>query len=298
MKSILVTGSNGLLGKKVVEALLNEGYYVTGVSIEKESKTNNARFKYISANLTNVIELEDIFNENEFTHVIHLAAIAHAIKGLKISWSTYYRVNTLLSRNIFECASQREIPIFYSSTVDVYGITKGLINEDTKPNPIGYYSTSKYLAEKSLQEVAKQPYLIARFTPVYTEENKRDIQRRYYIRFPYLSYLIDGGIEYEFLSDKNVINIVLKWVVSSEKLSGIINVCDEKKYNTKELIMEDREKGLARNVIKIPKLVKELMRLIINVVFCRNEFLKFSAYKIILPMRFEREKLNKIFEEI
>jgi nucleoside-diphosphate-sugar epimerase len=295
MKSILVTGSNGLLGKKITETLLHEGYFLTGVSIEK---IINDRFQYISANLTNVLEVEKLFNENKFSHVIHLAAIAHAIKGLNISWSKYYRVNTLMSRNIFGYASLREIPIFYSSTVDVYGITKGIINENTKPNPIGYYSTSKYLAEKSLEEVARQPYLIARFAPIYTDENKRDIQRRYYIKYPSLSYLIDGGMEYEFLSAKNVINIVLKWVKAPQSLKGLINVCDEKCYNTKELIMEDKEKGLARNVIKIPKWVKELMRLTINVVFGRNEFLKFSAYKIILPMRFDHKKLNRIFEEI
>lgn len=298
MKSILVTGSNGLLGKKVVESLLKEGYYVTGISREKDSKTKHDRFQYVSGDLTKIMEVEKLFSENEFSHVIHLAAIAHAIKGLNISWSKYYRVNTLMSHHIFECASLKEIPVFYSSTVDVYGIKNGIINESTEPNPIGPYGKSKYLAEQSLMKSAKQPYLIARFAPVYTEENKRDIQRRYYIKYPSICYLIDSGMEYEFLSAKNVINIVIKWVKSPQSLKGIINICDEKRYNTKELIMEDKEKGLARKVIKIPKWVKELMRLTINVVFGRNEFLKFSAYKIILPMRFEHTKLNEIFEEI
>src|SRR4051794_2851593 len=110
MKSILVTGSNGLIGKKVVEALLKDGYCVTGISKGKDSKTKHDRFQYVSADLTQSMELDKIFNENEFSQVIHLAAIAHGIKGLNISWSEYYRVNTLISRNIFEYASLKKIP--------------------------------------------------------------------------------------------------------------------------------------------------------------------------------------------
>lgn len=113
MKSILVTGSNGLLGQQVVEALLNEGYSVTGVSTSKDGKCQHERFKYISADLTISEEVEKIFRDNEFSHVIHLAAIAHVFKGINISWSRYYRVNTMMSRQIFECASEANIPVFF-----------------------------------------------------------------------------------------------------------------------------------------------------------------------------------------
>lgn len=293
MKSILVTGSNGLLGKKVVEALLNEGHYVTGVSIEKESKTINGRFKYICMNLSNSCKLEKVFDANEFSHVIHLAAIAHVVKGEKISWSKYYRVNTLMSRQIFECASRKSVPVFFSSTVDVYGVQNGEVDERTIPRPVGSYAKSKYLAEKNLIELAKQPYLIARFAPIYTEDNKKDIRKRYYIKYPKICYLIGDGMEYEFLSvDKAVLSIV-NWVVNYETMSGIINVCDDKKYNTKELIKLDKENGLTPMVIKIPKLLKRLMHVCVNIVFSKKLFLKFTAYKVIKPININRSCSNQ-----
>lgn len=293
MKSILVTGSNGLLGEQVVKALLKEGYNVTGISIDREAKCKHKNFNYISVDLTRSKDVEKIFRDNEFSHVIHLAAIAHVIKGLKISWSRYYRVNTIMSRQIFECASKYKIPIFFSSTVDVYGIQTEEIDENTKPSPIGSYAKSKYLAEKSLIEVAEQPHLIARFAPIYTDDDHRDIHRRYYIRYPELAFLIDNGMEYEFLSSKNAVKIIKEWIKKPETYTGILNVCDKKRYNTKELIEIDKQKGLALRVLKIPVWLKRLIHISVDVVFFRAVFLKFTAYKIISPMKFKRSNVNK-----
>lgn len=288
MKSILVTGSNGLLGRKVVEALLKEGHYVTGVSIEKESKIVNHRYKYISANLTNVLEIEKIFKENEFTHVIHLAAIAHSIRGFNISWSNYYRVNTLMSRQIFECASRKRIPVFFSSTVDVYGFQSCEVDETTVPKPVGFYAKSKYLAEKQLIQLAKQPYLIARFAPIYTEDNKKDIRKRYYIKFPKICYLIGDGMEYDFLSSDKAVNCIINWVVNYEKMNGIVNVCDDEKYNTKNMIKLDKENGLNPIVIKIPNWFKKFIHVFVSTFFRKKPFLKFTVYKIIKPISIKR----------
>jgi nucleoside-diphosphate-sugar epimerase len=293
MKSILVTGSNGLLGKKVVEALLNEGNYVTGVSIEKKSKIVNDRFQYICMDLSNICKLEKVFEENEFLHVIHLAAIAHVVKGVKISWSKYYRVNTLMSRQIFECATRKNIPVFFSSTVDVYGIQNGEVDETTVPIPIGSYAKSKYLAENYLMELAKQPYVIARFAPIYTEDNKKDIRKRYYIKYPKLCYLIGDGMEYEFLPVNKAVHFIVNWLVNYKTMSGIINVCDDKKYNTKELIKLDKENGLAPVVLKIPKWLKKLMYVSVDVVFSKKPFFKFTAYKVIKPISINRSCSNQ-----
>ncbi len=156
-KSILVTGCNGLVGQQVVKGLVSKGYRVTGVGMGTFNDFQASKFTYIAADLTRESEVAAIFEENVFSHIIHLAAIAHVKKGVDISWSRYYRVNTMMSRRIFELAARDRIPIFFASTVDVYGIKDGEITEDTNPNPIGHYARSKLLAEKALREVAEQP---------------------------------------------------------------------------------------------------------------------------------------------
>ena len=295
MKSILVTGSNGLLGQQVVEALLNEGHNVTGVSIQKVSKYKNDMFTYISADLTRSTEVEKIFKENEFSHVIHLAAIAHSVKETKISWSRYYRVNTMMSREIFELATKKQIPIFFSSTVDVYGIQDDIIDENTVPNPIGFYAKSKVLAEQALVEIADQPFLIARFAPVYTETNKKDIYKRYYIRYPKLAYLINIGMDYEFLSSGSVVALINEWVDKYETIKGVINIIDKKAHNTKSMLDDDMKNGANPITLRIPKMLYNLMIFGVNIVFSKLVFYKFSAYKILKPMRFDKKKMLNNF---
>lgn len=288
MKSVLVTGSNGLLGRQVTDKLLTESFRVTGISKEKTCRCVHEGFTYIYADLTKSLETERIFKENEFSHVIHLAAIAHAAKGINISWSRYYRVNTMMSRKIFECADECKIPIFFASTIDVYGITNGEINESTKPEPIGYYARSKYLAEKSLMELAEAPYLIARFAPIYTEEDHKDIQKRYYIRYPEVCYRIGKGLEYEFLSAFKAANLITDWCRKPENFKNIINLCDNKRFNTKTLIEEEQLKGRAKTLFYIPQLMADMMKIGIKICFSRKPFLVFTASKILNPIRISR----------
>ena len=296
MKHIMVTGSNGMIGSQVVKKLLENGYMVTGISAESTSKVEHKNYSYISMDLTNYKELQDVFQNNKFTHVIHLAAIAHSIRGIKISWSRYYRINTLMSKQIFELATEHSIPIFFSSTVDVYGIQEDVIDEQTVPNPIGFYGKSKVLAEKALMEIAKQPYLIARFAPVYTEANKKDIYRRYYIKYPKLAYLMNKGMDYEFLSSDLAISVITQWVDCYESMHGILNVVDKSSHNTKKLLEKDMSNGNKPVVLKIPKSLYKLMILTVNMLFYKLPFYKFSAYKIFIPMRFDNGKLLKFLK--
>ena len=294
MKHIMVTGSNGMIGSQVVNKLLKKGYKVTGISAEPTSKIKHENYSYISMDLTSYPMLREVFENNNFTHVIHLAAIAHSIKGVKISWSRYYRINTLMSKQIFELASEQSIPIFFSSTVDVYGIQENVIDEKTVPNPIGFYGKSKVLAEKALIEIAKQPYLIARFVPVYTESNKKDIYRRYYIKYPKVAYLMNKGMDYEFLSLDIAIFVIAQWVDNYESMDGILNVVDKISNNTKKMLEKDFGNGVKPLVLNIPKFLYKLMILAVDILFYKLQFYKFSAYKILKPMRFDKRKLQKV----
>ncbi len=277
----------------MVKGLLGNGHKITGIGIGNFDGLQADNFKYIVADLTQEPDISEIFKENNFSHVIHLAAIAHSIKGINISWSRYYRVNTMMSRRIFEFASRDKIPIFFASTVDVYGIQNQEINEETEPNPIGYYAKSKFLAEKALMEIAPQPHLIARFAPIYSDSNKKDIYRRYYIKHPKIAYLINKEMNYEFLSSDLAVSVITQWVDNCESMCGILNVVDKMSHNTKEMLEKDTDNGAKPIVMTIPNFLYRLMVLVVNILFYKQPFYKFSAYKILKPMRFDKGKILK-----
>jgi nucleoside-diphosphate-sugar epimerase len=286
---ILVTGSNGMVGQQVVKGLLDEGYRVIGVDTGGSKGIENNQFKYISTDLTRTIQVARLLNDNNFSHIIHLAAIAHSVKGVNISWSRYYRVNTLISHQIFEYASKKQIPVYFASTVDVYGVTKGKVTPETECSPIGEYAKSKYAAENALIEICNSsPYTIARFSPVYSDKNSTDIMKRYYLRYPKLCYRIGKGIEYEFLNVKKIVENVVQWANSPRK-QIILNLYDEFPANTRDMINEERKNGRANFVIQVPMWMIKCLHFGVNTFFGKRSYKAFMISKLITPITFERE---------
>jgi nucleoside-diphosphate-sugar epimerase len=199
--TILVTGSNGMIGSHVVKRLLDNGFIVIGID-RRDSTLTNERYIHHNIDLFDINELESIFNDYIINRVIHLAALAHTAGEVDLSYKQYYKVNVICAQNIFHCAAKRQIPILFISTTDVYGFVKGIATVGIEPKPITIYGKTKYIAEIELKNICMKydcKYSIYRFAPVYTDHIKRDIQKRYYIKYPNLAFIIGKGIEYEFL---------------------------------------------------------------------------------------------------
>ncbi|HHU05327.1 MAG TPA: NAD(P)-dependent oxidoreductase [Clostridiales bacterium] len=289
MSRVLVTGSNGLVGRRVVKALLDEGYSVLGID-SAGSTLLHKNYVHIKIDLTNVLGVEEIFNSHDISHVIHLAAIAHKAGQGDLSWSRYYRINTLCAKTVFECAAARKIPVFFSSTVDVYGIAKGTVTAETRPQPIGYYARSKQLAEEALISICKDtPYTIARFAPVYSESAMRDIRKRYFLKYPKWCYLVGGGLSYEFLSVHNIARAVTEWVKGPQDQRTIL-LSDKKRIFTAELIKAEEKRGLKIKTLRLPLWPFKLLNIGARLVFGGQSHLGLMVSKIAFPLRITREK--------
>lgn len=289
MNRVLVTGVSGLVGCLAVKALLDEGYKVFGLDCA-DAKISHKNYLHIKTDLTDVFGVEKVFNDYYISHVIHLAAIAHKAGQNDLSWSRYYRINTLCAKTVFESAAERKIPVFFSSTVDVYGITDKTVTAKTKPKPIGDYAKSKYLAEEALKDICRySPYTIARFAPVYTEEEKRDIQRRYYLKYPKLCYLIGKGMSYEFLSAENIVKSITTWVKNARNQQTII-LSDEMRFHTAKLIEAEKLRGLANITLRLPRWPFSLMGFGTKLLFGRQSYYSLMVSKIVSPVRITRKK--------
>lgn len=262
---VLVTGSNGMIGSRLVDALLKEGITVIGIDRTDKKKANYIHY---------CIELDDreavqkIIDENHVDRIIHLAALAHTEGVLDLSWETYYHVNVECSRNVFESAGN--IPVLFISTVDVYGFYDGkeTVTADTPIHPVSKYGKSKAQAEEACSNLSH--YDIFRLSPVYTDEIKRDIQKRYYLKYPSIAYQIGKGSQFEILNISTAVSEMVNWC-RIEPDNSIRIIKDPIPMWTPDYIRAEREAGRAKTVIKFPRWMVNCSYAVLKTVLGNNE---------------------------
>lgn len=280
---ILITGANGMIGTKVIEYLLARGCEVVGLD-KGEAKVNHSGYSHVMVDLSNQAELKARVQELKITHIVHMAALAHKIGETDLSWERYVLVNVTASENIFYIAAEQNIPILFSSTADVYGITDGEVDGNSERHPIGNYARSKCLAEDALKKICKDiPYTIMRFAPVYTPEIKRDIQKRYYLKYPNIAYRVGKGVEYEVLSIENLVKAVYNWIYNAGG-QQTLNVKNAERLKTVDVIASERKDGRARIVIWVPRWIVSAAFRIFRVV-SPNGWKTYMLNKIVNPLR-------------
>ncbi|HNW99339.1 MAG TPA: NAD(P)-dependent oxidoreductase [Bacteroidales bacterium] len=132
MMNILVTGSEGFIGKLLVAQLMSKGYNV---------KT----FDYKDGDITKADSL-NIFDESDIKHIFHLAAKTFVPDSWKNPYD-FYNVNVLGTTNVLGFCRKNNCSLTYISSY-VYGNPDYLpIDENHKLKSYNPYSNSKILAE-------------------------------------------------------------------------------------------------------------------------------------------------------
>lgn len=248
-KTVLLTGATGMIGSKVTQGLLSNGYTVIGLDRRAQDNTVSG-YIHVQLDLTNKSGIEAVFSQHQIDRVIHLAALAHTAGVADLSYEAFYTANVTCSRNLFEVAAKYDVPVLFISTADVYGFVKDVATKDTPPKPVTTYGKTKYLAECALQETCER-YDIFRFAPVYTDEIKRDIQKRYYLKYPNIAYRIGKGLEYEFLYVQTAVDALVSWA-QKKVTSEIYNLHDGQLMSTTKCLQEEKKAGRAKVVLPVP----------------------------------------------
>lgn len=249
-KTILVTGSSGMIGSYLVDDLLKKGYSVIGIDRRNKGFTHN-QFRFYSIDLGDLASLQSLLHKYKVDRIIHLAALAHRGGESDLSFARYLHINVECAENVFKVAEEVNVPVLFISTVDVLGFVKGLITPNTKPNPISNYGKSKAMAEESVKRICSH-FDIYRFSPVYTKDVKRDIQKRYYLKEPNLAYRIGKGETFEVLDVNEAVKAMADWV-SLEPKNSIRVIKDKELLDVNNLIKQEKAKGRAKHVINIPR---------------------------------------------
>lgn len=141
MKNVLITGTTSYVGSSFKEWI-------------KRQNKNDINLTTVSLRTSEWRGLDF----SKYDVVIHLAAIVHSTFT---SASEYYRVNRDLTIELAEKAKKEKVKQFiFFSTLSVYGIQSGRIDQYTRINPINDYGKSKVQAENYLVELKSKDFIV------------------------------------------------------------------------------------------------------------------------------------------
>jgi len=145
---ILVTGSEGFIGKNLCKYLRDRGYEVLRVDVAETAE--------IRLDVSNFDECLRKLMDLKFDALIHLAAIANIPKCLEDPYKCF-KVNSFGTLNMLEIASRKNVQRFiYSSSANVYGVPVELPVKETTPfNPRTPYDYSKIASEAMVESYRK-----------------------------------------------------------------------------------------------------------------------------------------------
>ena len=279
--TILVTGSAGMIGGYVVKGLIEKGHTVIGVD-RRISDVQQDRLIQVVQDLSSKDDVMRLFSKHKIDRAIHLAALAHTVGVKDTSWNAFKQVNVVCAENLFEACAKHNVPVLFISTVDAIGMVKGLITPETDLNPISNYGKSKAMAERRLKEICSV-WNIYRFSPVYTEDVKRDIQKRYYLKYPDWAYLIGDGQQFEVLNVKKAVASMVDWV--DEDVDNSIHIIkDNELLDSAKVIAEEKADGRAKHVLRIPRWIVVCGYCCIKLVFGKSNK-TYLVFKALWPFR-------------
>jgi dTDP-4-dehydrorhamnose reductase len=172
MQKILITGSNGLLGQKLVELIAQKTNYQLIATSRGENRLNlpHLNYEYHSLDITKKEEIETVLNKFLPNIVIHTAAMTN-VDECETNKEGCWAQNVVATENIAQFCAKKGIFLLHLSTDFIFDGKSGPYKENDTPNPISYYGESKLAAEKALENTFKDIntnlYAIARTVLVY-----------------------------------------------------------------------------------------------------------------------------------
>ena len=153
MRKYLITGSNGLLGQKLVYELLKRSdIEVVATSVGENRLINKSGYVYESLDITDKKQVENIFLKHQPDVVINTAAMTN-VDACETKRDECWKLNVNAVENIVDaiCVCSPNTHLIHLSTDFIFDGEKGSEYVETdKPNPGSYYALSKYESEKVL----------------------------------------------------------------------------------------------------------------------------------------------------
>lgn len=166
MKKILITGSNGLLGQKLVELLLNnQDVQIIATARGENRLPFHEGYEYQPMDITNREQVLSVVESIQPEVIIHTAAMTN-VDQCESEKAACWAQNVSSVEYLVEACAKTDSFLLHISTDFIFDGTSGPYKEEDEANPISFYGWSKYAAEKLVIH-SKIRWAIARTVLVY-----------------------------------------------------------------------------------------------------------------------------------
>lgn len=167
---ILITGSNGLLGQKIVSQLLRSNRFFLATSLGQNRNQDCPVEVYCPMDICNALDIAEVFTSFKPTHVIHTAAMTN-VDTCELNPESCQEVNVDSVQLLVKQCRQTDCHFQLLSTDFVFDGLTGNYMEEDKPNPLSVYAKSKVQAESIVQQIPGLNFSIVRTIIVYGSGN-------------------------------------------------------------------------------------------------------------------------------
>lgn len=269
MKTLLITGATGFIGRHLVEQAVNKGYKVIA-AVRKTSVTGWLKDSNISSvvlDLSDTHKLVTDLNIAISTHgvidvVIHNAGITQSLKI-----KDYYEANVNLTKNLIVALKESKglTPKFiFTSSIAAIGPGKSdsfkPITENDNPHPVTHYGKSKLQAEEFIVNQKDLEWIVVRPTVVYGEHEKN---------FFNVIKTINNGMEFYAGSKKQMMSFIYVDDLADAFLSMVESDISNETFNISD--------GFDYQITEVNRIIKSVLNKRTKSIVMPIALLKFVA---------------------
>ena len=231
--TILVTGSEGQLGKTIQELYASNDSDIDFTFVSKED-----------LDITNESELKAVFSASKFNYCINCAAYTNVEQAEKTP-DIAFKVNAEGTKNLALVCEIHKVTLLHISTDYVFDGEKRspYLVTDT-PNPINEYGKSKLLGEQYIQQYATK-YYIVRTSWLYSKTYGKNFYK----------FVIDSAKQGKDLSvtaeqvgcptnTEDLAIFLVEGIIKENKPQGVYHFCNSKPMTwfdfAKNILVENR----------------------------------------------------------
>ncbi len=146
MKTILLTGANGQVGKEIQ---IHAPHDVMLISLDKKN-----------LDIISKEAIRSVFSKHNPDYIINAAAYT-AVDKAETEPELAFAVNSIGPQNLAESCKKNNIPLIHISTDYVFdGTSKVPYKEDDPVSPLGVYGKSKFEGEQAVRQILNQHIIL------------------------------------------------------------------------------------------------------------------------------------------